>query len=54
MDAWIDKMSFGELTRIQQSGGMQSFNFSNGDKEQAKRVLRKMDINIFFCKEIDV
>ena len=48
MDAWIDKNEFwGELTRIQQSGGMQPFNFSNGDKEQAKRVLRKNGYKYF-------
>lgn len=48
MDAWIDKNEFwGELTRIQQSGGMRTFIFSNGEKQQAKRVLKKYEYKYF-------
>ena len=48
MDAWIDKNEFwGELTRIQQSGGMRSFVFSSGEKQQAKRVLKKYEYKYF-------
>ena len=40
MDAWIDKNEFwGELTRVQQSGGMRNFSFTGVEKRVAKSKL---------------
>ena len=40
MDAWIDKNEFwGELTRVQQSGGMRDFSVTGVAKRSAKEKL---------------